>query len=73
MSSDQERRHRESEAAERRRRRERVFGDVLPDSTSDDRDPSDAGSVTASGPASESRRGSSSDEWLKANVPPHHG
>ena len=44
-----------------RRRRERVFGDVLPESTTDDRDPD-----------SDRPAGSSSDEWLRANVPPHH-
>jgi hypothetical protein len=49
------------EAAARRRRRAEVFGEVLPDSTSDDRDPA---------------RGSgegSSEEWLRRNIPPHHG
>ena len=44
---------------ERRRRLARVFGDVLPESTSDDRD--DA--VPERG----------TDAWLKAQVPPHHG
>ena len=50
------------EAARRRRRRARVFGEVLPEATTDDLDePSaDAG-----------ERGS--DEWLRRQVPPHHG
>jgi hypothetical protein len=50
-------------AAERRARLERVFGDVLPETTSDERDPGE-------------RRGDDSDpveEWLRAQVPPHHG
>ncbi len=44
---------------ERRRRRAEVFGDVLPESTSDDRDPE--------------RGEPAGDEWLRSNVPPHHG
>lgn len=50
-------------AAERRARLDRVFGDVLPETTSDERD---AGV----------RRDDDSDpgeEWLRAQVPPHHG
>lgn len=47
-------------ASERKARLARIFGDVLPDSTSDDRDE----------PSSEE---SGSDAWLKAQVPPHHG
>jgi hypothetical protein len=54
---------RDDPAAEaRRRRRQRrvaeVFGDVLPDTTSDERDPS--------GP-------SNRDEEYRRDVPPHHG
>lgn len=45
----------------RRRRLAAVFGDVLPDTTSDERDPEVVG------------RESSSETWLKAQVPPHHG
>lgn len=45
----------------RRRRRARVFGDVLPDRTSDERDDgSDGGTHGA-------------EEWLRRQVPPHHG
>jgi len=53
----------ESEAA-RRRRRARVFGDVLPEATRDDQ-------VDGWG---EGQRGpEGSDEWLRGEVPPHHG
>jgi hypothetical protein len=50
------------ESAEARRRRlAAVFGDVLPDTTDDERDPE--------GP--DDRR--DGDSWLRAQVPPHHG
>jgi hypothetical protein len=48
-------------AEEKRRRRARVFGEVLPESTSDDRDES-------SGSGGDDR-----DAELRRNVPPHHG
>ena len=44
----------------RRRRLDEVFGDVLPEQTSDD----------AAEPDS---RTDSSEEWLRRQVPPHHG
>jgi len=43
---------------QRRRRLAAVFGDVLPETTSDERD--ESGSGTA-------------EEWLRRQVPPHHG
>jgi hypothetical protein len=43
--------------------RAKVFGDVLPETTSDERDRGEA----------DSSSGDSSDEWLKRQVPPHHG
>jgi hypothetical protein len=46
---------------ERRRRREEVFGDTEPQTTSDERDPEDG-----------SRR-RDGDTWLREQVPPHHG
>jgi hypothetical protein len=49
----------ESEAA-RRRRLDEVFGDVLPETTSDERDDRDGGA-------------DASDRWLREQVPPHHG
>jgi hypothetical protein len=60
---DQEARRPDATEAERRRRRARVFGDVLPEGTSDER--GDGWSER------EPREGS--DEWLRRQVPPHHG
>jgi len=51
----------EDEAARRRRLAE-VFGDVLPDTTSDERDP-ESGDQTSS----------TRDDWYRDQVPPHHG
>lgn len=48
-------------AAARRRRRAAVFGEVLPEATGDER--ADWGD----------RGGQESEEWLRAQVPPHHG
>ncbi|MFC5176876.1 hypothetical protein [Nocardioides taihuensis] len=45
---------------QRRRRLAAVFGDVLPETTTDERDPAED-------------RGTSGDDWLRAQVPPHHG
>jgi hypothetical protein len=47
--------------AERRKRRAVVFGDVLPDGTSDER--GDWGGRSEGG----------TDDWLRRQVPPHHG
>ena len=44
----------------RRRRLAEVFGDVLPEQTSDD----------AADPQTQPETG---EEWLKRQVPPHHG
>ncbi|WP_345456292.1 hypothetical protein [Nocardioides marinquilinus] len=49
---------------QRRRRLEAVFGDVLPESTSDDRDPPSARDRDGEDPG---------DAWLREQVPPHHG
>ena len=51
----------EESAQERRRRIAAVFGEVLPDTTADERD---------SEGADDSGVG---DSWLRAQVPPHHG
>lgn len=49
---------------ERKRRLAEVFGDVLPDTTADERD------TRGDGHADEE---SATDRWLKSQVPPHHG
>jgi len=49
--------------AERRRRRARVFGEVLPEGTRDDRADYADREPTAEG----------TDDWLRRQVPPHHG
>jgi hypothetical protein len=61
MSDDRDQ-HDEAAARERARRRARVFGDVLPETTSDDRDEQ-----------GDSRPSRSAEEWLRRQVPPHHG
>lgn len=57
----------EAEDAQRRRLRDEVFGDVLPETTRDER--SSGAEETDSG----GNDGAGNDEWLRANVPPHHG
>ena len=52
-------------AAARKRRLAEVFGDVLPDTTSDERD---EGSDSTDG-----RDESARDAWYRDQVPPHHG
>ena len=47
---------------QRRKRLAEVFGDSLPETTSDERDDVPA-----------ERRESASDTWLREQVPPHHG
>jgi hypothetical protein len=59
--ADEQDRADELAAAARRRRRAAVFGEVLPESTGDER--ADWGE----------RAGKGSEEWLRAQVPPHHG
>ena len=48
----------------RRRRLAEIFGDALPETTSDERDPGSAPRKDAE---------SATDQWLKSQVPPHHG
>jgi hypothetical protein len=48
------------EREKRRRRLAEVFGDVLPEQTSDDADEPES-------------RPEGNDDWLKRQVPPHHG
>jgi hypothetical protein len=61
---------RELTDAERRRRRARVFGDVLPDRTRDERGDDGA---PARGARGADGTGDASEEWLRRQVPPHHG
>ncbi|MGH3673116.1 MAG: hypothetical protein ACRDSH_21230 [Pseudonocardiaceae bacterium] len=49
-----------SRAAARETRLDRVFGEVLPDSTSDDR------------PSRDEAEPGERDRWLRDNRPPHH-
>jgi hypothetical protein len=49
---------------ERRRLREKVFGEVLPDGTRDER---------ADGWSEREPGREADDDWLRRQVPPHHG
>lgn len=60
------RKEREQEA-ERRRRMAAAFGDALPERTQDERPDAWGESGTARG------GGAGDDEWLRSQVPPHHG
>jgi hypothetical protein len=60
---DQPDRHRETDW-ERRKRLAAVFGDVLPDTTRDERDREEP---------SVGEKGDRGDDWLRRQVPPHHG
>lgn len=59
MSPDKKSELTPAERAARKRRLAEVFGDVLPEQTRDDQ-----------GGDAETR---TSDDWLRAQVPPHHG
>jgi hypothetical protein len=53
----------------RRRRLAEVFGEVLPETTADERAPG-----TAGGPSGDPDRDEpAGDAWLRSQVPPHHG
>jgi hypothetical protein len=64
-------RSRAAAEAARRKRRAVVFGDVLPVGTSDER--GDAWGDPAGGSDSGNHASGSNDEWLRRQVPPHHG
>ena len=49
-------------AAQRRKRLADVFGDPMPDTTSDEREPESGRSREDAG-----------ERWLREQVPPHHG
>lgn len=57
----------------RRRRLAEVFGDVLPDTTRDEREPGDGSTRGASSEGSGESAESAQDRWLRDQVPPHHG
>ena len=48
-----------------RARLERIFGSVLPETTRDER--------SEGSPGTESGSSTASDEWIRSQVPPHHG
>jgi hypothetical protein len=50
---------------QRRKRLAEVFGDALPETTTDERDDAT--------PAAETSGESQADRWLREQVPPHHG
>jgi hypothetical protein len=54
------------ERADRRRRLAEIFGDVIPEQTADDTD-------EAAGSAGRRTDEATQEDWLKSQVPPHHG
>lgn len=60
--SDEKAREQESRA-ERKRRLDRIFGAALPEQTKDDLDE----------PRRRAEEESAAEEWLRRQVPPHHG
>jgi hypothetical protein len=54
------------ERAERRRRLAEIFGEVLPEQTTDDT------GAAAEGAERRSEQ-QAQEDWLKSQVPPHHG
>jgi hypothetical protein len=54
------------ERAERRRRLAEIFGEVLPEQTTDDSD-------EAADRAERRQEQQAQEAWLKSQVPPHHG
>jgi hypothetical protein len=66
MSDELSPRKRAQQEAQRRRRLDEIFGDVLPEQTSDDTgEPGDRADRRTEEKAQE--------DWLKSQVPPHHG
>ena len=66
MTDDLTPRERAQKEAQRRRRMAEIFGDVIPDQTSDDT--ADAGDGT-----DRRTEETAQEDWLKSQVPPHHG
>jgi hypothetical protein len=55
---DEDKRPSATSSAQKRRQVDEIFGDVLPDTTSDEREPG--------------QRSPDSDSWYLENRPPHH-
>jgi hypothetical protein len=64
--SDPTPRERAQKEARRRRRLAEIFGDVLPDQTTDD-------SGETNEPADRRTEEKVREDWLRGQVPPHHG
>lgn len=60
MTAEADRQRRLREEAARKRRLAEVFGDVVPEQTRDDAEPSE-------------EKAGDRDEWFRRQVPPHHG
>ena len=65
MTDESTPRQRAQSEAQRRRRLAEIFGDVIPEQTSDD--------AADSGDADRRTEEKAQEEWLKRQVPPHHG
>jgi hypothetical protein len=66
MTDDLTPRERARQEAQRRRRISEVFGEVIPEQTTDD--------AAESGDGADRRTEEKAQEdWLKSQVPPHHG
>jgi hypothetical protein len=66
MTDDLSPRERTKQEAQHRRRLAEIFGDVLPDQTTDD-------AAEAGNGADRRTQEKAQEEWLKSQVPPHHG
>jgi hypothetical protein len=66
MTDDRTRREQALTKAERRRRLAEIFGEVIPEQTSDD-------TAEAGDRADRRTEERAQEEWLKSQVPPHHG
>jgi len=64
-SDDATARERAKQEARRRRRMAEIFGDVIPEQTADD-----AGEDAGAGRRTDEQ---AQEDWLKRQVPPHHG
>ena len=65
MTDEPTQREQAQREARRRRRLAEIFGEVIPDQTADDTDESDGADRRTAEQVQE--------DWLKRQVPPHHG